>query len=157
MILHKVPPRRIWGRTPPLSSVKVQLWVNFLLMMSLLVDSRLVHIGRQLTARRVTEDPLQQAANQTLLAASIYSDNFNSTNFGADGIMGMGFKEISPFKAAPFFETLVDQGQLKEPVFGFYLAESDSELIIGGRDSSRYSGNLTYVNVEKQVRILRGI
>jgi len=89
--------------------------------------------------------------------ASIYSDNFNSTYFGADGLMGMGFKEISPFKAAPFFETLVDQKQLEEPVFGFYLAESGSELIIGGRDSSRYSGNLTYVKVEKQVRILRGI
>lgn len=71
--------------------------------------------------------------------------------------MGMGFKEISTFKAAPLFETLVEQGQLEEPVFGFYLAESDSELIIGGRDSSRYSGNLAYVNVEKQVRILRGV
>jgi cathepsin D len=90
--------------------------------------------------------------------ASAYSDNFDSAYFGADGIMGMGFKEISPFKAAPLFETLVEQGQLEEPVFGFYLAESDSELIIGGRDSSRYSGNLTYVNVEKQqVRILRGV
>jgi len=68
--------------------------------------------------------------------------------------MGMAFKEISPFKAAPFSETLVDQGKLDEPVFGFYLAGSGSELIVGGRDSSRYSGNLTYVNVKKQVRIL---
>jgi len=92
-----------------------------------------------------------------LLVASTYSDDFNTADFGADGVMGMGFKEISPFKTAPFFETLVDQGQLVEPVFGFYLAESDSELIIGGRNSSRYSGNLTYVNVEKQVRILRGV
>lgn len=71
--------------------------------------------------------------------------------------MGMGFKEISVFNADPFFETLVDQGQLQESVFGFYLAESDSELIIGGRDSSRYSGNITYVKVEKQVRILRNV
>ena len=71
--------------------------------------------------------------------------------------MGMGFKEINLLNAAPFFETLVDQGQLEEPVFGFYLAESDSELIIGGRDSRRYSGNLTYVNVEEQVRMLRGV
>jgi cathepsin D len=92
-----------------------------------------------------------------LLVASAYSDNFNSAYFGADGLMGMGFKEISPFKAAPFFETLVDQHRLEEPVFGFYLADSNSELIIGGRDSSRYSGNLTYVNVKRQVRILRGV
>lgn len=89
--------------------------------------------------------------------ASNVTDNFNSTSFGADGLMGMGFKEISPFQAAPFFETLVDQYQLEEPVFGFYLADSDSELIIGGRDSSRYSGDLTYVNVDKKVRIIRDV
>jgi cathepsin D len=88
--------------------------------------------------------------------ASTYS-GFDSTEFGADGIMGMGFKEISALNADPFFETLVDQGQLQESVFGFYLAESDSELIIGGGDSSRYSGNITYTNVEKQVRIFRGV
>ena len=70
--------------------------------------------------------------------------------------MGMAFEEISPFNATPFFETLVDQGQLEEQVFGLYLAESDSELIIGGRDSTLYYGNLTYVNVDKKVRILRG-
>ncbi len=71
--------------------------------------------------------------------------------------MGMGFKEISPFNATPFFETLVDQNQLEEPVIGFYLADSGSELIIGGRDGTRYSGNLTYVNVTKRVRILREV
>jgi len=71
--------------------------------------------------------------------------------------MGMAFKEISTLRTAPFFETLVEQGQLEEPVFGFYLAESDSELIIGGSDNSRYSGNLTYVNVVRQVRISRGV
>ena len=66
----------------------------------------------------------------------------------------MGFEEISPFEATPFIGTLISQSQLQEPVFGFYLAASGSELIIGGRDSSRYSGNLTYVNVVKQVRTL---
>jgi hypothetical protein len=88
--------------------------------------------------------------------ASTYPDNFNQSS-GADGLLGMGFKEISPFNTSSFFETLVDEGQLAEPVFGFYPNASNSELIIGGRNSSQYSGNLTYVNVEKQVRILRGI
>jgi hypothetical protein len=92
-----------------------------------------------------------------LVVASNYSDDFNSTNFGADGIMGMGFREISTTGVAPFFETLVDQGRVEQQIFGFYLAESGSELIIGGRDSSRFSGNLTYVNVEEQVRVLRGV
>ncbi len=71
--------------------------------------------------------------------------------------MGMGFKEISSSNTTSFFETLIDQNQLEEPVVGFYLAESDSGLVIGGRDSSRYSGNLAYVNVPKRVRILRGV
>ena len=68
--------------------------------------------------------------------------------------MGMAFKEISPFNASTVFETLVEQDRLEEPVFGFYLADSGSELIIGGRDDSRYLGQLTYTNVKKEVRIL---
>jgi aspartyl protease len=88
------------------------------------------------------------------MASKTIDDDFNSTNFGADGIMGLGFKEISSSNATSFFETLIDQNQLEEPVIGFYLAESGSELVIGGRDSSRYSGNLTYINVPKRVRIL---
>ncbi|KAN0108977.1 acid protease [Russula decolorans] len=90
-----------------------------------------------------------EASNQTFLVASTYPDNFNQSS-GADGLLGMGFKEISPFNTSSFFETLVDEGQLAEPVFGFYPNASNSELIIGGRNSSQYSGNLTYVNVEKQ-------
>ena len=68
--------------------------------------------------------------------------------------MGMGFKEISPFNAPTVFETLVEQDRLEEPVFGFYLADSGSEVIIGGRDDSRYLGQLTYTDVKKEVRIL---
>jgi cathepsin D len=89
--------------------------------------------------------------------ASTYPDTLNSTNFGADGIMGMGFMQISTSGAPTFVQTLFDQGRVVEQVFGFYLAESDSELIIGGRDSSRFSGNLTYVNVDQPVRISRGV
>jgi len=91
--------------------------------------------------------------------ASSYADGASYPIFGADGILGMGFKEFSALNAAPFFETIIDQGQLKgqEPVFAFSLAGpgSGSELIIGGRNSSLYSGNLTYVNVIQKVRILR--
>jgi hypothetical protein len=52
-----------------------------------------------------------------------------------------------------FSKTLVDKGQLEELVFGFFLAESNSEFIGGGRDSGRFSGDLTYVNVNITVRI----
>ncbi|KAN0113674.1 acid protease [Russula decolorans] len=89
-----------------------------------------------------------EAFNQTFLVASSYH---SFELYSADGVIGMGFKEISTFNATPFFETLVDEGQLAEPVFGVYLNASYSELIIGGRNSSLYPGNeLAYVNVTTQ-------
>jgi cathepsin D len=96
--------------------------------------------------------------------ASAYSDDFDTTNYGADGLIGMGTGENSPFNTTNFnfFVNLVEQDQLEDPVFGFYLADSDSELIIGGRDDSRYSGELSYVDAnvtvaKEEVRILRGV
>jgi hypothetical protein len=63
---------------------------------------------------------------------------------GADGILGMAFSgRFSQNNRSTVFETLVDEGQLPEPVFGTILAESNSELIIGGRDSGRFKGNLS--------------
>lgn len=67
----------------------------------------------------------------------------------------MGFKEFSAFKANPLFTTLVDEGQIQEPIFGAALGESNSELILGGRDPSRFTGNLTYSSIGVQVRISR--
>ncbi|KAF8473673.1 acid protease [Russula ochroleuca] len=87
-----------------------------------------------------------EASNEKLVVASNVTTNFNATNFGADGILGMGFSGISPFNGSTVFENLrlADGEQLPEQVFGIVLAESNSELIIGGRDSSRFEGNLTY-------------
>jgi hypothetical protein len=88
--------------------------------------------------------------------ASDVAVNFNATNFGADGTLGMGLRGLSPFNATTIFETLVEENQLEEPVFGLVLAESNSELIIGGRDSSRFKGNLSYTPVDSgMVRISR--
>ncbi|KAI0271069.1 aspartic peptidase domain-containing protein [Russula aff. rugulosa BPL654] len=68
-----------------------------------------------------------EAANQTFIVASNYSNNYIYKHFPADGLMGMAFKEISPFNAPTVFETLVEQDRLEEPVFGFYLVDSGSE------------------------------
>jgi hypothetical protein len=62
----------------------------------------------------------------------------------------MGFKEISQFNSTPFFATLVEQNQLQDPIFGVILAETNPELIIGGR---KFNGNITYVPVTVAVRI----
>jgi hypothetical protein len=88
--------------------------------------------------------------------ASDVTANFNATKVGVDGTLGMGFRGISQLNKPTIFETLVEENQLEEPVFGLVLAESNSELIIGGRDHSRYKGDLVYTPVNgRAVRISR--
>ncbi|XP_068151139.1 LOW QUALITY PROTEIN: pepsin A-4-like [Drosophila tropicalis] len=69
-----------------------------------------------------------------------------------DGIMGMAFPNLSAMGAVPPFQNLIAQKQVKDSVFSFYL-KSDSPagslMILGGSNSSLYSGELTYTPVTK--------
>jgi cathepsin D len=65
----------------------------------------------------------------------------------------MAYPSASFFKHSSVFQTLVAQGKVPEPVFAFYLAQSNAELFIGGVNKSHYTGSFSYVPVEKQVRI----
>jgi cathepsin D len=49
------------------------------------------------------------------------------------------------------FQTLVSQGQVSTPEFGFYFAKSGSELYIGGTNQNHYTGSFTYMPVTTQV------
>ena len=91
--------------------------------------------------------------------ASEIGPNLNATNFAADGILGMGFKGLSLFNSSSVFETLFNGSQVPEPVVGMVLADSNPELIVGGRDSSRYSGDLVYTPVDtgNAVRMSRDV
>ena len=94
-----------------------------------------------------------QATGQRLGAAKIYSGLLQSGQFPADGLLGMGYESISSYGASPVFQTLVSQGQVSTPEFGFYLAESGSELYIGGTNQNHYTGSFTYMPVTTQVRM----
>jgi len=63
-----------------------------------------------------------------------------------DGIMGLGYDTISVNKIVPPFYNMLDQGLLDEPVFAFYLGNTDeqqeSEATFGGIDESHYKGKL---------------
>jgi hypothetical protein len=55
-----------------------------------------------------------------------------------DGILGMGFENISVDKLPTVFELLLDQGLINDPVYSFFLTRdpnaTGSELVLGGID-----------------------
>jgi len=65
-----------------------------------------------------------------------------------DGLLGLGFKNISQYQIPTPFEAMIDQKLIDEPVFAFYLQQDASgtgELVFGGVDKSHYTGTLVDV------------
>ncbi|XP_004287958.1 PREDICTED: aspartic proteinase A1-like [Fragaria vesca subsp. vesca] len=72
-----------------------------------------------------------------------------------DGILGLGYQEISVGGAVPVWYNMVSQGLVKEPVFSFWLnrnteGEEGGEIVFGGMDSNHYVGEHTYVPVTQK-------
>lgn len=72
-----------------------------------------------------------------------------------DGILGLGFQEISVGKAVPVWYNMVDQGLVKEPVFSFWFnrnadEKEGGEIVFGGVDPDHYKGEHTYVPVTQK-------
>lgn len=73
---------------------------------------------------------------------------------GYDGVLGLGFDEISVANTVtPFHNLIQQQGKaLPEPVFAFYLGGEGAglgELTVGGTDQSHYLGQLHWVPLEE--------
>lgn len=84
------------------------------------------------------------ATGQRVGAASVYSAGFSLAESPPDGLMGMAFQAISDFNAPPVFQTFVSQGQTTSPIFGFTLLDNGGELFLGGTDTSKFTGSLTF-------------
>lgn len=72
-----------------------------------------------------------------------------------DGILGLGFQEISVGKAVPVWYNMLDQGLVKEPVFSFWLnrnadEEEGGEIVFGGVDPDHYKGEHTWAPVSQK-------
>jgi hypothetical protein len=70
-----------------------------------------------------------------------------------DGILGISLPNNSFIGAdVPFYWNLYYKGKLPSPVFSFYMNPGKAlggELTLGGIDSSRYEGNITYIALNK--------
>jgi len=72
-----------------------------------------------------------------------------------DGILGMGFPQISVDGVMPPFQNMIEQGVVENPVFSFWLNRNPDdpnggELVLGGSDPDKYTGDFTYVKVERE-------
>jgi saccharopepsin len=71
-----------------------------------------------------------------------------------DGILGLGYDTISVNHIPPPFYMMVDQGLLDEPVFAFYLGDtnegSESVATFGGVDPSHYTGKLIKIPLRRK-------
>mmetsp|Transcript_23500 Transcript_23500/g.55509 ORF Transcript_23500/g.55509 Transcript_23500/m.55509 type:complete len:209 (-) Transcript_23500:104-730(-) len=65
-----------------------------------------------------------------------------------DGIMGLGFDGLALGGAKTVFKNAVDQGVVSQPVFAFQMGNNaDGELTFGGYDDSKFTGDITWVNL----------
>lgn len=72
-----------------------------------------------------------------------------------DGILGLGFQEISVGNAVPVWYNMVKQGLVEQPVFSFWFnrkseEEQGGEIVFGGVDPNHFKGDHTYVNVTQK-------
>jgi cathepsin D len=93
--------------------------------------------------------------DQTFAETTKETNEYFGSSVPYDGILGMGYESIAESSAAPLFNNMYSQGLVSENIFSFYLnsdltADEGGELILGGIDSSYYSGDINYVDVSKQ-------
>ncbi|KAL2014216.1 hypothetical protein VTN00DRAFT_1741 [Thermoascus crustaceus] len=72
-----------------------------------------------------------------------------------DGILGLGYDTISVNKIVPPFYNMVSQKLVDEPVFGFYLGDTNkdgdqSEATFGGVDKDHYTGDLVKIPLRRK-------
>jgi len=72
-----------------------------------------------------------------------------------DGIMGLGYDTISVNGIVPPFYSMLEQGLLDEPVFSFYLSDtndesSESEAMFGGINKDHYTGEMTKIPLRRK-------
>lgn len=89
---------------------------------------------------------------QAIGGASSFTGPFDTFNFPFDGILGLGFPEVSTFQKRPVFDTFIAQGAVDHPVFGIKFTETAGELDLGAVNADLYTGDLAIVEVVHEGR-----
>jgi cathepsin D len=109
--------------------------------------NRIFNIGASVTGQLWTDTVRifgLTATQQTVGAASVWH---NPRETREDGVMGMAFRSVGTYNAAPVFETLVRQHQTDSPVFAMKLVENEAMLTLGGLNTDLYHGPIIWVDV----------
>lgn len=101
------------------------------------------HLGKDII--RLANDQIV-IQNQIIADAVKISREFTGSPF--HGIFGLGLKGLSSSQQHdPPFNSMVQQGLVEEPIFAIYSQHNAGEIDFGGIDTSRFDGDLSYVDV----------
>ena len=62
-------------------------------------------------------------------------------------MLGLAFPAISNLNHNPFFNTAIQQRAVSQSVFGFKLAQTGSELFLGGTNNKLFYGSIEFHSV----------
>ncbi|KAH7958619.1 hypothetical protein HPB49_003380 [Dermacentor silvarum] len=73
-----------------------------------------------------------------------------------DGVLGLGYPQNAVLNVTPVFDNMIAQGVLEKPIFAVHLNRNASdanggEVLFGGINKDRYTGDITYVPVTKKL------
>ncbi|CAF4174961.1 unnamed protein product [Adineta steineri] len=87
----------------------------------------------------------------------VFAEALNMSGFNgvSDGLLGLAYPDLANGGETPLFYNMYAQNLIPQPIFSFYFNPDSSvvpggELILGGADTSKYTGSLAYVNVSTQ-------
>ncbi|KAF2085862.1 acid protease [Saccharata proteae CBS 121410] len=93
------------------------------------------------------------AVNQNVISLNT-AEGFNTSI--SNSLCGLGFNNIAESNSPTFFSTMVTQGSVDADEFSFFFGRGEdgngncSELVLGGRDTTKIDGDLTTVPVSEE-------
>lgn len=105
----------------------------------------------------ITASQIVKPSNETI-DLKLLATTTSSNDVTANGILGLGYPKLTAASSKgqgvynPFVFNLVANNVISDPIFSIYLNKASSygwvgEIIFGGVDSSKYTGNITYLPV----------